>query len=175
MFFFCWWWWFKNGWAHPSKQNTVHVITSGVFATYYFMGTPNQDGSVTVAQRNPTAASTKRALTTSFGSICFGSLIIALIQTVRALLRQAANESASEGNLVGAFLAICAECCLSCIEGLLQYFNKVKILTARSSPFSKRAHFCVTSVRLRTSCYLRKGRRSSCALKFAVALQRCGP
>ncbi|KAJ3054888.1 putative choline transporter, neither null mutation nor overexpression affects choline transport [Rhizophlyctis rosea] len=111
-------------WVAQVISNTVHVITSGVFATYYFMGTLNGDGTVTVAQRNPTAQSTKRALTTSFGSICFGSLIIALIQTMRALLRQAANENASQGNICGAFLAICAECFLSCIESLLLYFNK---------------------------------------------------
>ncbi|KAJ3035236.1 putative choline transporter, neither null mutation nor overexpression affects choline transport [Rhizophlyctis rosea] len=115
---------FQFYWTCQVITNTVHVITSGVFATYYFMGTLNADGSVTVAQKNPTAASSKRALTTSFGSICFGSLIIALIQTVRALLRSAANENASDGNLVAAFLAICAECCLSCIEGLIEYFNK---------------------------------------------------
>lgn len=88
------------------------------------MGTPGPDGKVTVPVRNPTAASAKRALTTSFGPICFGSLVIALIQTVRALLRMAAQQSADDGNLAGALCAACAECCLSFIEGLIQYFNK---------------------------------------------------
>jgi hypothetical protein len=45
--------------------------------------------------RNPTAAAAKRALTTSFGSICFGSLIVAVIQTVRTILRSLRSRSAN--------------------------------------------------------------------------------
>ncbi|KAJ3291793.1 putative choline transporter, neither null mutation nor overexpression affects choline transport [Borealophlyctis nickersoniae] len=109
-------------WVTQVIMNTIHVTVSGVFATYYFLGVRDPSGTVTVATRNPTAGSAKRAMTTSFGSICFGSLIIALIQTVRALLRMAANQN--NDNLALAFCAACADCLLSFIEGLVQYFNK---------------------------------------------------
>lgn len=52
--------------------------------------------SVDVAVKNPTLASAKRAMTTSFGSNCFGSLLIAIIQTIRFLARQA-EQQASQG------------------------------------------------------------------------------
>ena len=58
------------------------------------------------------------ATTTSFGSICFGSLIVALIQA----LRQLANQARQNGD-AGA-LACVAECILGCIQGIVEYFNK---------------------------------------------------
>ncbi|KAJ3082884.1 putative choline transporter, neither null mutation nor overexpression affects choline transport [Quaeritorhiza haematococci] len=110
-------------WTTQVIKNTVHVTVAGLFATYYFMGTAAPDGTVTLSVSNPTAGAAKRALTTSFGSICFGSLVIALIQTLRAILRSAAQNAAEDGNFVGAFCAVCVECCLSYIDALLQYFN----------------------------------------------------
>ncbi|KAI8821083.1 plasma-membrane choline transporter-domain-containing protein [Fimicolochytrium jonesii] len=106
-------------------SNTVHVTVSGLFATYYFMGQPGGPrGKVTVPVSNPTAASAKRAVTTSFGSICFGSLIIAILQTIRALLRIAADQNAQDGNAIAALCAACAACCIGIIESLIEYFNK---------------------------------------------------
>jgi hypothetical protein len=57
-----------------------------------------------------------RATTTSFGSICLGSLLVAILQTIRTLLRSLRRES---DNLI----ACLAECLIGCIENLLQYFN----------------------------------------------------
>ena len=100
---------------------------SGLFATVYFMGTTDQSQrfKVTVPVKNPTAKAAKRALTTSFGSICYGSLIIALIQTLRAIIRNAAEQARSEGNLFALFCLYCLDCILSIIESLAEYFNKV--------------------------------------------------
>ncbi|KAJ3395197.1 putative choline transporter, neither null mutation nor overexpression affects choline transport [Lobulomyces angularis] len=129
---------FSFYWTTQVIKNTVHVTVSGLFATYYFLGVTAGNGEVQVNERNPTVKAGKRALTTSFGSICYGSLIIALIQTVRAMLRAASRQAASDGNIALAFLACCAECILSWIEGmkrdmyiilyfflaLVQYFNQ---------------------------------------------------
>lgn len=57
-------------------------------------------------------------MTTSFGSICFGSLLVAFLQTLRALA-----ETARAQDDGGALLCI-AECILSCLASLLEYFNK---------------------------------------------------
>ncbi|KAF8982532.1 putative choline transporter, neither null mutation nor overexpression affects choline transport [Haplosporangium bisporale] len=56
--------------------NIVHVTISGVFATHYF-----KSGS-----GSPTWASLKRSCTTSFGTVCFGGLIYAVIQTIKKIL-----------------------------------------------------------------------------------------
>jgi hypothetical protein len=92
------------------------------------MGTADssQRFKVTVPVQNPTVKSAKRALTTSFGSICYGSLIIALVQTLRALVRGAADQARSEGNLFSLFCLYCLDCILSIIEAMVEYFNKVK-------------------------------------------------
>jgi hypothetical protein len=106
-------------------KNTTHVTVSGLYAAYYFLGV-STNGVITLAVSNPTLAAAKRAMTTSFGSICFGSLIIAIIQTIRALLRMAADNARDEGNILAAFCAMCAHCILSCIEDLVEYFNEVR-------------------------------------------------
>eukprot|EP00483_Globobulimina_turgida_P001561 UN01563 len=55
-------------------------------------------------------------MTTSFGSVCLGSLIVAFLQAVRAMLRLSKNSR----NI----LACIALCLLGCIERLIRYFNK---------------------------------------------------
>ena len=94
----------------------VHVTISGVFGVYYFF-----EGSAAGAPSSPTLSSAKRALTTSFGSICFGSLLIALLQTLRYILNSLRSDQ-DDGLM--AFIAMCASCILSCLEGLFEIFNK---------------------------------------------------
>ena len=57
-------------------------------------------------------------MTTSFGSICFGSLIVAIIQALKSLA-QSARENGDAG-----ILACIAECILGCIQAIVEYFNK---------------------------------------------------
>ncbi|KAG9290148.1 hypothetical protein G9A89_010454 [Geosiphon pyriformis] len=105
---------FNFYWTSQVIKTIVHVTDAGVYAAYYFLeGTPQGTGSA------PTLSSLKRACTTSLGSICFGSLIIALLNTLRAIFRTIAN---SDDGALG-FLACCFAYILSCIEGLVEYFN----------------------------------------------------
>lgn len=94
----------------------VHVTISGVFGVYYFF-----EGSAAGAPASPTLSSAKRALTTSFGSVCYGSLLIALLQTLRYVLNSLRSDQ-DDGLM--AFIAMCADCILSCLEGLFAIFNK---------------------------------------------------
>ncbi|KAF9410998.1 putative choline transporter, neither null mutation nor overexpression affects choline transport [Podila epigama] len=103
-------------WNTEIIKNIVHVTISGVFGVYYFF-----EGSPQGVPSSPTLASARRALTTSFGSICFGSLLIAVLQTLRYVLNSLRNDS-DDGFM--AFLALCASCILSCLEGLFEIFNK---------------------------------------------------
>ncbi|KAL6617660.1 DUF580-domain-containing protein [Neocallimastix californiae] len=105
-------------------NNVVHVTISGVFATYYFRGVVDQGtNKIEIDVKNPTMKSFKRAMTTSFGSICFGSLIIAVIQTLEAIARQIKNQSANDENYILCIIACCIECILSCIGDMIEYFN----------------------------------------------------
>jgi len=98
--------------SHQVLQNTIHVTIAGVVATWWIAP---EDASSCCS----TAIwdSLKRSLTTSFGSICFGSLLVAIIQALRALANTARSQDDS-------FLLCLAECILACIESLIEYFNK---------------------------------------------------
>lgn len=100
---------FSFFWTTQVLTNVVHVIVSGVFATFYFVVGPSQ------AVSNPTLASARRALTYSFGSIAFGSLVVAAIQTLRFVLNLFRDDNC--------FVGSCIDCLLGIIEGLAQYFN----------------------------------------------------
>ena len=93
-------------WTCQVLMNILHVTISGVFASFYLTG-----GKYS----SPIGNCLGRALTFSFGSICFGSLIVAAIQTVRFLVRSLKDDN----SVVGAI----ADCILGCIENLASYFN----------------------------------------------------
>lgn len=101
-------------WTTQVIKNVVHVTVSGVFATWYFMKSSLTGEG---APSNPTLGSFKRATTTSFGSICLGSLLVAALQTIRALIQFARNGKHQ-------ILVLIVDCIVGCIDQLLQYFNK---------------------------------------------------
>lgn len=100
-------------WTHQVIQNTVHVTTTGVIGTWWFV--PLEASS---CWSQALTESFVRATTYSFGSICFGSFLVALVQALRALHRMAhQNDDCS-------FLICFIDCILGCIEGIIEYLNK---------------------------------------------------
>eukprot|EP01091_Cochliopodium_minus_P014981 TRINITY_DN5213_c0_g1_i1.p1 TRINITY_DN5213_c0_g1~~TRINITY_DN5213_c0_g1_i1.p1 ORF type:complete len:505 (+),score=126.71 TRINITY_DN5213_c0_g1_i1:195-1709(+) len=97
-------------WTTQVLKNVVHVTVSGVFATWYFFAPAQRP-------RYPTLQSLKRATTTSFGSICLGSLLVAVLKTIKALIESARRSG--RNNLLTCFL----DCIVSCIDNLVRYFN----------------------------------------------------
>ncbi|KAK3842068.1 MAG: plasma-membrane choline transporter-domain-containing protein [Linnemannia gamsii] len=106
---------FSFYWTSQVLSNIVHTTICGVYATYYFMA-----GSPQGMTKSPTIESFKRSVTTSFGSICFGSLIIAIIQTLRFI----ANMARGDGDGVMAFVACLIDCLLACLQGIAEFINK---------------------------------------------------
>jgi hypothetical protein len=99
-------------WVHQIVSGVVHTTVAGVVGTWWFAPTQaSHCCSPAVTQ------SFFRSITYSFGSICFGSLIVAIIQALRALVSQARQ---SDDGL----LACIADCILSCIESIAEYFNR---------------------------------------------------
>jgi len=101
-------------WTHQVIQNTIHVTTAGTVGTWWFSP---QDASSCCS--TAICGSFFRAITTSFGSICLGSLIVAIVQALRQLANAARQND--DGNQC---LVCIAECILSCIESIIEYFNK---------------------------------------------------
>eukprot|EP00270_Netrium_digitus_P012664 TRINITY_DN4141_c0_g1_i3.p1 TRINITY_DN4141_c0_g1~~TRINITY_DN4141_c0_g1_i3.p1 ORF type:complete len:496 (-),score=92.39 TRINITY_DN4141_c0_g1_i3:295-1743(-) len=98
-------------WTMEVIRNVVHVTCAGTVATYYFQRLNMPP--------NPTGKAFARATTTSFGSICFGSLIVAILQVLHTLVQSA--QSNDNGNEI---LLSIVDCILGCLESLVQLFNK---------------------------------------------------
>jgi len=107
-------WVFFLYWFCYTAQNVAHCTTSGTVGSWWFTQQPT----------NAVAGSLKRALTTSFGSIAFGSLIVAMIQTARFLLRSLERSMRRNNNAVAATVICCARCIIRQIEEWVRYFNK---------------------------------------------------
>lgn len=101
-------------------RNIIHVTVSGVFGSWYYRYKSDQG-----MPKWPAFGALKRALTYSFGSICFGSLIVALIDTLRQflnLVRQSARTNGGSGNWLQ-FLLIFIDWIIGFLRWLAQYFN----------------------------------------------------
>jgi len=94
-------------WGFQVNKNISHTTSCGVAATWYFS---------TEIDYNPTPAAFKRTMTTSFGSVALGSLMVAIIQALKAMVRSARNNKNG--------LIVClVMCLLNCLERLAEFFN----------------------------------------------------
>lgn len=106
-------------WTSQVIINLFLTIEAGIFATYYFAG----PGTPSVVW-----GSFKRASTYSFGSIALGSLIVAILDLLRASLQVLQRYESGQGDLLGAACACVAQCCVGCVASLVQYFNRYAMI-----------------------------------------------
>ncbi|EPY24959.1 hypothetical protein AGDE_12086 [Angomonas deanei] len=99
-------------WVQEVMRNVMHVTSCGVVATWYFAGEARLPPS-------PIKSSFTRAVTTSIGSICFGSLLVAVVRFLRFLV-ETSRSAADDNN----FLSCIFDCILHCVESLVSYFNE---------------------------------------------------
>ena len=99
-------------WTAQVIKNVVHVTVAGTVGTWWW--TPLEaSGFCSKAVRE----SHHRAMTNSFGSICLGSLLVAIIQTIKAFV-----ESARESD--DGLLKCLADCILGCLQTIMEMFNE---------------------------------------------------
>lgn len=99
-------------WTAQVIKNVVHTTVAGTVGTWWFV--PEEaSGCCSSAVIN----SYLRSITTSFGSICLGSLIVALIQATKEIIHALRDDNDS-------MLLCLAECIVGCIESLVEYFNQ---------------------------------------------------
>merc|ERR1719502_2662302 len=75
-------------WSITTAQNVLHCCCTGTFGCWFFDADQGQ---------NPVWRSLKRAVGPSFGSICFASLVVAAIKTLKKMLRDAQENA--QGNI----------------------------------------------------------------------------
>ena len=65
------------------------------------------------------------------GTAAFGSLIIAIIKTIRAVLAYLERKAKKSGNKIAQYVICIISCCLWCLEKCMKFLNKhAYILTA---------------------------------------------
>ena len=104
-------------WGAQVIRGIVQTTVCGTVACWWFQ--PKRTA--------PVRGSLFRAVTTSFGSICFGGLIVAVIQAIKEVLHEARMQAMKRRGrersvVLECFIAI-AEYLLGCIEAALIYFN----------------------------------------------------
>ncbi|KAI0696716.1 DUF580-domain-containing protein [Cytidiella melzeri] len=96
------------------------TMAGGPFGSWYYFG-PREQGQM---PSHPTLSAFVRASTLSLGSIAFGSLIVTILELIRILLEIVKDNASSDGHPVEVCLALCAQCFVGCIEGMVEYFNR---------------------------------------------------
>ena len=99
-------------WTFQVVSNVVTVTVAGVTGTWWMA--PIEAASCCSRAVQDSYA---RAMSYSFGSICLGSLIVAIISATREMVHQMRESGDS-------MLACVADCLLSCLEGIAEYFNE---------------------------------------------------
>merc|ERR1712032_740012 len=102
-------------WSLQVFGNLGAVTTAGTVGKWWFEAEGSDSRSGCCGDACDAA---KRSMTTSFGSICFGSLLVAIIRTLEQIAERARNENE------GGILLCLVSCILGCIGDILEYFNK---------------------------------------------------
>ncbi|KAH9496427.1 hypothetical protein Btru_010789 [Bulinus truncatus] len=95
------------------------ITLAGAFASYYWAWDKSKD-----IPTFPLWSSFYRSLRYHTGSLAFGSLIIAIIQMIRAFLEYINRKLKGSENKVAKFILTCLRCCFWCLEKFLRYVNK---------------------------------------------------
>ncbi|KAL3781243.1 hypothetical protein ACHAWO_009875 [Cyclotella atomus] len=98
-------------WTSSVIKNTLHVTVAGVVGTWWFV--PTEASSFCSSAVRDSYA---RSMTTSFGSICMGSLVVAIVETLENTVKNQREES-------DGLLLCLAQCILACLRDVIEYFN----------------------------------------------------
>ena len=105
-------------WGCAVIRNVGHCCVAGTVGTWWVSGGERASSSV--------GSHFRRAITTSFGSICLGSLLVAIVQTTRHVLLNAhrANQRTVQSNTITAMLS----CVLVVVDRALAWFNRYALV-----------------------------------------------
>ncbi len=106
-------------WTINVLANTVQTTIAGVTATYCF-----DKHNAASCCSSAVITSLYRSCTYSFGSVCFGSLLTAIITTLRVMAQWARDNSRRSDQNGAALLYCILTCILSLLEDIIEYFNQ---------------------------------------------------
>jgi hypothetical protein len=141
-------------WGTQTFMYASHFIVASVVGSWWF----------TPKAASPVAAATHRAFTSSFGSLSFGALIVAVLEACKQLAR-AAQEAARKDDAPAPvkILACLCVCIVSCVEDLVKYFNSELRAGGRRAFCAERARLRVRAqaILMRNACTRTRARAHS--------------
>lgn len=107
-------------WTSQFIQAVTYTTIAGAFCEYYWTLDKRQVPAL------PVLRSYWRTLRYHFGSMAFGSLIIAIVQFMRIALEYIDQKmkSTKQGNKIVKLTMLCLKCCLWCFEKCMKFLNK---------------------------------------------------
>ncbi|KAG7884233.1 hypothetical protein KL938_002105 [Ogataea parapolymorpha] len=99
-------------------KNVLHSTVAGVYGSWYYLSHADR------CPKNAGFAAFKRSVTYSFGSICFGSLILSVIQTLSNVANLAKHWAAQDGGLAGYIGFYIIEIFASIMETMVRWLNE---------------------------------------------------
>lgn len=99
-------------------RNVIHTTILGVYGTWYYLLKSDQG-----EPKNSALGALKRALTYSFGSICEGSLIVAIISLIREGINILRQNAIASNEMWQACLLCVLDMVVMVIEWLVRWFN----------------------------------------------------
>jgi hypothetical protein len=131
-------------WTAAVIKNVAHATVCGVVGNYFYFNDYND--RTARKQAAPSLAALGNALSYGFGSICFGSLITALLRALRAMLAYATRH-AEERSTLSRIL----ECLLRELDAWVERLNSYGILYVMLSnkPFREASSYAWTLIKAR--------------------------
>ena len=109
---FCWFW------ASQLIVAFGELVSALSISCWYFTRDKKSEGNATVVW------SFKTALFKHLGTVAYGSLIIAIIKTIRAVIAYVQKKAKKSGNKLLQYIMCILQCCMWCLEKCMKFLNK---------------------------------------------------
>lgn len=103
-------------WGALTFRYITHFVTACVVGQWWFHADAHRQYAV--------ESSVQRAFTTNFGTISFGSLILAFIKALRVFAQINESRARRDGNIIVLLISCVAVCILRIFEGMVRYLNE---------------------------------------------------
>lgn len=109
---FCWFW------ASQLIVAFGELVSALSIACWYFTRDKKSEGNTTVLW------SFKTAMFKHFGTVAYGSLVIAIIKTIRAVIAYFQKKAKKSGSKILQYILCVIQCCMWCLEKCMKFLNK---------------------------------------------------
>ncbi|PGH33235.1 hypothetical protein GX50_03913 [[Emmonsia] crescens] len=110
---------FSAYWMTEWMKSTMHATVAGVYGSWYFYGDNSNE-----MPRRPLRGALRRAITYSFGSICFGSLFVGVVDMLRQLCTISSQEEVVGQTIVGRVATRAVRGIMNSLRRITRTFNR---------------------------------------------------